>query len=176
MAGSVVSRELGAKGELPPYINLPHPMQGGGPGFYGAEHAPFVIEADPTQPDFEVKDLQPAGRLSGERRSLRRRLLAGIDQLERERNRGRAEVMSTYYEKAYSLMTGHHPRLDTLPPEVRLMLPEDVPLRRRGELDRERIPPEALERCFALFRAALEPLAAAGKLGYVLFQRQEIRA
>jgi uncharacterized protein YecE (DUF72 family) len=50
------------------------------------------------------------------------------------------------------------------------MLPEDVPLRRRGELNREQFPPEALDRCFALFRAALEPLAAAGKLGYVLFQ------
>ena len=75
-----------------------------------------------------------------------------------------------FHVKAYSLMTGHHPRLDTLPPEVRLMLPEDVSPRRRGELDRERIPPEALDRCFELFRAALEPLAAAGKLGYVLFQ------
>ena len=75
-----------------------------------------------------------------------------------------------FHVKAYSLMTGHHPRLDTLPPEVRLMLPEDVPLRRRGELDRERIPQEALDRCFELFRAALAPLAAAGKLGYVLFQ------
>jgi uncharacterized protein YecE (DUF72 family) len=75
-----------------------------------------------------------------------------------------------FHVKAYSLMTGHHPRLDTLPPEVRLLLPEDVPVRRRGEVDRERIPPEALDRCFELFRAALEPLAAAGKLGYVLFQ------
>jgi uncharacterized protein YecE (DUF72 family) len=75
-----------------------------------------------------------------------------------------------FHVKAYSLMTGHHPRLDTLPPELRLMLPEDVPLRRRGELDREWFPPEALDRCFALFRAALTPLAEAGKLGYVLFQ------
>lgn len=103
--GSVVSRELGQRGALPPYMNLPHPMGAGGPGFYGAEYAPFVIEADPTQPDFEVKDLQPSGRLSGNRQSLRRRLLAGIDQLEENRNRGRAAEMSTYYEKAYSLST-----------------------------------------------------------------------
>jgi hypothetical protein len=102
--GSVVSRELGPRGTLPPYINLPHPMAAGGPGFYGAEHAPFVIEADPTQPDFEVKDLQPPGAMSESRRSVRRRLLAGIDQLERERTRGQAKVMSTYYEKAYNLI------------------------------------------------------------------------
>jgi uncharacterized protein YecE (DUF72 family) len=50
------------------------------------------------------------------------------------------------------------------------MLPEDVALRRRGEVDRETLPREAVDRCFELFRAALEPLAAAGKLGYVLFQ------
>ena len=75
-----------------------------------------------------------------------------------------------FHVKAYSLMTGHHPRLDTLPAELRVMLPEDAPLRRRGELDRDQFPPEALDLCFALFRAALEPLVAAGKLGYVLFQ------
>ncbi len=103
--GSVVSRELGQRGSLPPYVNLPHPMAAGGPGFYGAEHAPFVIEADPSQPDFEVKDLQPPGLLSEQRLSVRRKLLAGIDQLERQRIRGQARVMSTYYEKAYSLIT-----------------------------------------------------------------------
>ena len=103
--GSVVSRSLGPNGTLPPYINLPHPMAGGGPGFYGAEHAPFVIESDPSQPDFEVRDLNPYGRFSDRRNQLRRRLLTGLDQLERARNRGPAQAMSTYYEKAYSLVT-----------------------------------------------------------------------
>ena len=51
--GSVVSRELGNTGTLPPYINLPHPLAAGGPGFYGAEYAPFIIEGDPVSPDFE---------------------------------------------------------------------------------------------------------------------------
>jgi hypothetical protein len=103
--GSVVSRELGQQGALPPYINLPHPMAGGGPGFYGAEYAPFVIDADPTQPDFEVKDLSPPGNLKQTRLDTRQKLLAGIDELERQRSRGRAREMSTYYEKAYSLIT-----------------------------------------------------------------------
>lgn len=72
--------------------------------------------------------------------------------------------------KAYSLMTGHHPRADTLPTELRAMLPESVPLGRRGEVDHGRFPPEALACCFELFRKGLAPLADAGKLGYVLFQ------
>ena len=103
--GSFVSSELGPRGALPPYINLPHPMQGGGPGFLGAEHAPFVIEADPTQPDFEVKDLQPPSSVSASRVDIRRKLLAGIDGIERARNQGKARAMSTYYEKAYQLIT-----------------------------------------------------------------------
>lgn len=75
-----------------------------------------------------------------------------------------------FHVKAYGLMTGHHPRVETLPPDVRLMLPEDVPLRPRGEVDCDRFPAEALDRCFELFREGLAPLAQAGKLGYVLFQ------
>jgi uncharacterized protein YecE (DUF72 family) len=75
-----------------------------------------------------------------------------------------------FHVKAYSLMTGHHPRLDTLPPEIRLLLPENVTPRRHGEVDRARIPREALDLCIELFRASVEPLTAAGKLGYVLFQ------
>ena len=102
--GSVVSRELGQRGTLPPYINVPHPMMGGGPGFYGAEYAPFVIESDPVQPDFEVKDLQPIRGLSDQRLSTRRKLLAGIESFERN-SQGRAKVMSTYYDKARTLIT-----------------------------------------------------------------------
>ncbi|QDU79878.1 hypothetical protein Pla110_15980 [Polystyrenella longa] len=121
--GSVVSRECGPLSSLPAYINLPHPMAGGGPGFYGAEHAPFVIEADPTQPDFEVKDLRPAENYSQKRLSLRKKLLTGLDQLERERNHGQAKVMSTYYEKAYSLIASPEAKkafdIQSEPDEVR---------------------------------------------------------
>ncbi len=100
--GSYVGRELGSNGKVPAYINMPHPMSAGGPGFLGAEYAPFVIEADPSQPDFEVKDLGRVEGLTEHRASLRQRLLAG---LERERPRlGRAASMSTYYAKAYDLI------------------------------------------------------------------------
>jgi len=75
-----------------------------------------------------------------------------------------------FHVKAYSLMTGHHPRADTLPADLRVMLPEDLPLRPRGEVDHGRFPPEALDRCVELYREGLAPLAEAGKLGQVLFQ------
>lgn len=108
--GSVVSRSLGPKGSLPPYINLPHPMQGGGPGFYGAEHAPFVIEADPSQPDFDVKDLQPPSEVSATRLGIRKRLLAGLDALERLHQQPTGQAMTTYYEKAYQMIASEEAR------------------------------------------------------------------
>jgi len=106
--GSVVSRELGsdvtaADEHVPPYINLPQPMSAGGPGFFGAEFAPFVIEADPSQPDFEVRDLGQVGGLSRQRADQRGRLLSGLEGgLPRH---GRAAAMSKYYQRARDLLT-----------------------------------------------------------------------
>ncbi len=72
--------------------------------------------------------------------------------------------------KAYSLMTGHHPRPDSLPAELQRLLPPSPRRTHRGEIHRAAFPPEALDECFRLYRAAIDPLVAAGKLGYVLFQ------
>ena len=72
--------------------------------------------------------------------------------------------------KAYSLMTGHHPRPETLPAEIQLLLPRHPRRTRRGEIDAGSFPPEALDQTFRLFREAIRPLDEAGKLGYVLFQ------
>ena len=104
--GSIVSRELGPKTTLPPYINMPHMMNAGGAGFYGSEHAPFVIESNPVQADFEVQDLSPLVKLSTLRQDRRSRLLADLEKLEKEQTeQGRAKAMSTYYQRARELMT-----------------------------------------------------------------------
>jgi hypothetical protein len=106
--GSIVSRELGTRGSVPPYINMPHPLTAGGPGFYGAEHAPFVIESDPVQPDFEVKDLQTDERLSELRFKRRQRVLKGLEKDSVQS--GRANTMATYYDKARDLITSPEAR------------------------------------------------------------------
>ena len=104
--GSMISRELGHGGAVPPYICVPEPMGPGGPGFFGAKYSPFVIETDPVQPDFQVRDLNLAAGTSRRRFDLRRRLLSGVEQLAEGRSgRGRAASMSTYYEKALELIT-----------------------------------------------------------------------
>jgi uncharacterized protein YecE (DUF72 family) len=75
-----------------------------------------------------------------------------------------------FHVKAWSLMTGHHPRLPSLPAELQAALPARPRHTPRGEIRAEDFPREALEAAFRLFRAALSPLETAGKLGYVLFQ------
>jgi len=99
--GSIVTRELGSKSPVPPYINVPHLMWAGGPGFYGSEYAPFVIDADPSQPDFEVRDLHADG-IDAKRQERRRQLLAAADGTAAK---GRPEAMATYYRKAHDLVT-----------------------------------------------------------------------
>ena len=72
--------------------------------------------------------------------------------------------------KAYSLMTGHHPKAQALVKELRALLPRDVPVNARGEVERQHFPRAAFDLCFGWFRDALAPLAQAGKLSYILFQ------
>ena len=75
-----------------------------------------------------------------------------------------------FHVKAYSLLTGHHPREPALPAELRALLPRSPRRTRRGEIEAGAFPPEAFDQAFRLFRAAIHPLAEAHKLGYVLFQ------
>jgi uncharacterized protein YecE (DUF72 family) len=72
--------------------------------------------------------------------------------------------------KAYSLLTGHHPRAETVPADLTALLPMSPRRTRRGEIDAASFSPEAVDRAFHLFRTAVRPIAEAGKLGYVLFQ------
>ena len=72
--------------------------------------------------------------------------------------------------KAYALLTGHHLDAARLPPPLLPMLPASARPNARGQFDNRVFGPEAREWAFATFREALQPLADAGKLGYVLFQ------
>lgn len=70
--------------------------------------------------------------------------------------------------KAYSLLTGHPTRPDSLWPEVA----DEVPLEHRGKRSvyLSHLPAAAADGAWDLFRRALMPLHSAGKLGTVLFQ------
>ncbi len=104
--GSIVLRELGPRGSVPPYIEMPNPLGPGGPGFYGAKYAPFTIETDPVQPDFEVRDLSVPKEIAHRRFVRRKQMLREAEKLGAGGSAtGRADTMNTFYEKALSLVT-----------------------------------------------------------------------
>ncbi len=106
--GSIVSRTLGPKGSVPPYVCLPKMHPSCGPAYLGATNAPFVIEADPSAPDFCVPDLVPPPVLNADRLGDRRRLLARVDRFQKlaeaELNSG-ARSVNVYQRNAFELMT-----------------------------------------------------------------------
>lgn len=109
--GSIVSRELGPGGQIPPYVEVPNALGPGGPGFYGATYAPFTINNDPAQPDFKVRDLNIGESVSNDRFARRRRMLAGAERLGASRSAtGRAEELRSYYDQAIDLVTSPRAR------------------------------------------------------------------
>lgn len=104
--GSIISRELGPGGQVPPYVEVPNALGPGGPGFYGAAYAPFTIDNDPAQPDFKVRDLKVTNSVTEERFDRRRQMLAGAERLGAARTAtGRAQALQSYYDKAIDLVT-----------------------------------------------------------------------
>jgi uncharacterized protein YecE (DUF72 family) len=74
----------------------------------------------------------------------------------------------TFNIKAYSLLTGHPTRPDSLYKEVKEAL--DPSLLEARRIYRDKLPDDAVDEVWERFRLALYPLHSAGKLGAVLFQ------
>jgi uncharacterized protein YecE (DUF72 family) len=74
----------------------------------------------------------------------------------------------TFNIKAYSLLTNHPTRPNSLYADIREALPPEA-LDKRN-VYRDKLPDEAVEEVWQRFRDALMPLHSAGKLGAVLFQ------
>jgi len=74
----------------------------------------------------------------------------------------------TFDVKSFSLFTNHPTRPASLPPDIREQLPADR--REKKNVYLEHMPDELLDEVWDRFRAAIEPLRAAGKLGAVFFQ------
>ncbi|HEX6231372.1 MAG TPA: DUF72 domain-containing protein [Actinomycetota bacterium] len=74
----------------------------------------------------------------------------------------------TFNIKAYSLLTNHPTRRDSLYKDLQDGLPQELEGKRN--LYREHLPDEMVEEVWQRFHDALMPLHSAGKLGAVLFQ------
>ena len=111
--GAMVSKVGGGNGALPPYISVPNFLNSGGPAFFGASHAPFVIESDPASPEFSVRDIVLPDGVASDRSQRRQEALREINRLEAaaERSSQAVQAVDVFQEKAYNLMTSPKARV-----------------------------------------------------------------
>jgi hypothetical protein len=113
--GSVLRFEKGAKGDMPPNVLLPYTIgqlggnlpHGDTAGFLGKAFDPFVLNADPADPNFKVPDLLPPDYISAVRVDRRRSWREMIDQSVSyfEESNQDSKLMDATFNQAYTLMT-----------------------------------------------------------------------
>ncbi|MFP6765731.1 MAG: DUF1501 domain-containing protein [Planctomycetaceae bacterium] len=106
--GSIIAKQLGPRGSVPPYVCLPKMHNSGGSAYLGSKYAPFVVAADPNAPDFSVPDLVPPLTVDSTRLDSRRLLMRTVDRFqqgaEAQVNSG-ARAVTTFQKKAFDLIT-----------------------------------------------------------------------
>ncbi len=106
--GSIVSHELGKRGELPPYVAIPkkHAFSGG-TGFLSSTYGPFELGSDPGGRNYQVRDFSIPENVSLDRvdRRMTARQLVEQRIREMESNPTMLETMDDFYQQAYTLLT-----------------------------------------------------------------------
>jgi uncharacterized protein (DUF1501 family) len=113
--GSAVARLRGANQPgMPPYVGVPH-LRGGTDNLFhyaaylGGGWNPFVVNSDPNERDFAVRNLSLAGDLTLERVADRRTLAADLDRLRSTAERDVREL-DAHHQAAFDLLTSSHVR------------------------------------------------------------------
>jgi hypothetical protein len=102
--GSVISKELGPKNGLPPYVAVPNTFPSYGGGYLGGAYNPFVA-GDPNVSGYQVRDLTLPADVDWTRVANRNFLLKQMDAKFRaiESSTDMA-AMDSFYQKAYDLL------------------------------------------------------------------------
>ena len=117
--GSVLGKLRGPKGDVPPHVLLPRPIgntggnmpHGQDAGYLGKAHDPFVLNADPSEPNFEVPDMLPPDYISAVRINRRRKWRDMIDDAVKHFEEvPDAKLLDTTFHQAYTLMSSKKAR------------------------------------------------------------------
>lgn len=109
----------GRRGEIPAHVLLPRPMgrtggnmpHGQTAGYLGKAHDPFVLNADPSVPDFKVPDLLPPDFLSAVRAKRRQSMRAAVEgALDTFEKTAGAKQLDDNFDLAYRLMSSRQAR------------------------------------------------------------------
>lgn len=106
--GSVVSRELGWRSGLPPYVVLTgEAAPYTGAGYLGSAFNPLTIKADANDPKFSVEDVSIPQAVGFDRLRRRRAMLAAVDGWQRQADRaaGMLGDRGQFYRQALDLIT-----------------------------------------------------------------------
>src|SRR5579863_6464522 len=131
--GCVLSKLKGPKGDVPAHVLLPRPIgntggnmpHGQNAGYLGKGYDPFVLNADPSDPDFRVPDMLPPDYISAVRVDRRRSWRQEVDKSVQyfEDSNPDSKLMDATFSQAYTLMTSAKAReafeLSQEPEEVR---------------------------------------------------------
>ncbi len=117
--GCVMGKLRGARGALPPHVLLPRPIgktggnmpHGQDAGYLGRAHDPFVLNADPSQDDFQVRDMLPPDYISAMRLDRRRNLRQIVDGVVGKFEKSDdARLLDSNFHQAYTLLSSREAR------------------------------------------------------------------
>ncbi len=112
--GCVLGKLKGPKGDVPPHVLMPHPIGNTGgnmphgqtAGFLGKTFDPFVLNADPSDPNFKVPDMLPPDYIAAVRVDRRRNWREVIDRsVSYFESSQDAKLMDNTFHQAYTLMS-----------------------------------------------------------------------
>lgn len=118
-AGCVLAKLRGNRGDLPGHVLLPRPIgptggnmpHGQDAGYLGKQFDPFVLNADPSKADFEVRDLLPPDYISAVRLQRRRTLRQIVDNVVGDFEKSEdARLLDTNFHQAFTLMSSEKAR------------------------------------------------------------------
>jgi hypothetical protein len=102
--GSVISKELGPKNGLPPYVAVPNTFPSYGAGYLGGEYNPFIA-GDPNAAGYKVRDLTLPADVDWARVGNRRWLLDKMDAKYRALDANADfDALDSFQQRAYDLM------------------------------------------------------------------------
>ena len=117
--GCVLGKLKGPKGDVPPHVLLPRPIgntggnmpHGQSAGYLGKTFDPFVLNADPSDPNFRVPDMLPPDYLTSlrvdRRRNWREMVDKSVSKFETSQD---ARLLDSTFHQAYTLMSSQKAR------------------------------------------------------------------
>jgi uncharacterized protein (DUF1501 family) len=109
----------GRRGDVPAHVLLPRPIgrtggnlpHGQNAGYLGRPHDPFVLNADPSVPNFQVPDLLPPDYIGTVRAQRRQQMRDAVDgAMEAFEGAGSARQLDDNFQLAYRLMSSRQAR------------------------------------------------------------------